>query len=372
MNQIRFKTGEFQEFTATRSFELSNFGVKVMKGREIEFDGSLVKYDGAQYQFPQFRSAVAAGWVVPTSEYDENNPVYQAPASANIKMRPTKDTDKSDGKTAATTIEADERIVMSSAKHAADTRQQNRPASAGTRLAGNAGVAEAQDGVPVRTLKTAAKVKGSIAEVTAAVHASTSVQIDPGQGITEQQMLDRMSETDRQVYLAQKSSLKSRYVDDAASSTGVKVGEVKSAGVRQADGVKLTQTVGGGTEVSDGVGVEVATLRKDETSERVEDGITFKNTNGPRRNATPQHPTQVAATPVMMRDGTADVRLQIARAMCPEFPQSYDFAAPERKKLARLQADFEDRPDVLRAVFAAESDDFKQKLLSEFPQAFRG
>jgi hypothetical protein len=62
--------------------------------------------------------------------------------------------------------------------------------------------------------------------------------------------------------------------------------------------------------------------------------------------------------------------LKIAKALCPDFPDSYDFAAPTKKKLARLQADFEDRLDVLRAVFAAEGDDFKDQLVREFPQAF--
>lgn len=367
MNQIRFKTGEFQEYTATKTFELSTFGVKIQKGSEIEFDGSVVKYAGAQHQFPQFRSAVIAGWAVLSSEYDAANPLYNAPQSANIKMRPVSDADKSGGKTAATTIEADERIVMSSAQHAEATRTQNRP-NHSTRLAGNSGVAEAQDGVPVRSLKTAAKNKTSLADAGAAMRAADSVTIEPGQGITEQEMLEQMSATDRAVYLAQKSALKSRYVDDAAPSTGVKVGEVKSAGTKHADGMKLTQSVGGGTEISDGTGVAVATIRKDETATRVEDGITFKNTNGPKQHAAPMHPRTASET----MNGTVSARLQVARALCPEFPESYDFAASEKKKLARLQADFEDRPDVLRAVFAAESDDFKQKLVAEFPQAFQG
>jgi hypothetical protein len=38
--------------------------------------------------------------------------------------------------------------------------------------------------------------------------------------------------------------------------------------------------------------------------------------------------------------------------------------------MARLQADYENRPDVLRAVFAAEGDEMKSILMQEFPQAF--
>jgi hypothetical protein len=62
----------------------------------------------------------------------------------------------------------------------------------------------------------------------------------------------------------------------------------------------------------------------------------------------------------------------VAKAMCADFPPNYDFAAPAKKRVARLQADFEDRPDVIRAAFAAENDEVKQLLVNEFPQAFNG
>jgi len=94
------------------------------------------------------------------------------------------------------------------------------------------------------------------------------------------------------------------------------------------------------------------------------------NTNGPSNKEQPSPRSADAQKPVMLKDGTADFRLKVARQLCPDFPTNYDFAQNQRKKLARLQADYEDRPDVIRAVFAAESDDFKSLLLNEFPQAF--
>ena len=61
----------------------------------------------------------------------------------------------------------------------------------------------------------------------------------------------------------------------------------------------------------------------------------------------------------------------IAKAVCADFPDNYDFAVPVKKRMARLQADYENRPDVLRAVFAAEGDEMKSILMQEFPQASR-
>jgi peptidyl-tRNA hydrolase len=360
MEQIRYAAGTFLEFTATRTFDLSTLNVKVQKGTPVEFDGSTVKYAGASYQLPQLRSAVSAGWLVPTAEYDEANPTYGAPASANMKMRPTTDQKRTAAQTVATTVvEADERTVMSSKTHAAATRDQNR----GTvrKVAASTGGAELQEGVPVRALKTSAKAPR--AELSsAAIQDANNVQIDPGKGISEEEMLARMTPEDQAIYLAKKESLRSRYVDTAPTVVQV----VKTAGTKEAEGMKLTQQVGGGVEIADMSG----STGQPKVSTRVEDGITFKNTNGPERNK--PEPSPRATQPVMVLDGTAEVRLQIARTLCPEFPQTYDFAAPARNKLARLLADFEDRPDVIRAVFAAESDDFKAKLVAEFPQVFQG
>jgi hypothetical protein len=70
------------------------------------------------------------------------------------------------------------------------------------------------------------------------------------------------------------------------------------------------------------------------------------------------------------KDGTADVRRKIAKALCADFPELYDFGDHWKRRLARIQLDYADRPDVIRAIFAAESDDFKTVLLSEFPEAF--
>jgi hypothetical protein len=375
MDQIKFKTGVFQTFTATRSFALGTLNITVAVGAELEFDGTTLDYSGTRHTFPQLRGAVTAGWLVPNQEYEEGNPAYGKPVSAGIKMRPPTDSSGTAKASAAVTLETDERIVMSSAEHAATTRDQNRQS---TRKVASVGGAESQDGVEVRTLKTAA---GNRAKTTRTVLTAESagaalreaenvqIQIKPGKGQSSEEMLERMTDAEKEVYLASKASIKARYVDSEPTSTVVAT--VKTAKTKEAEGMRLTQSVGGGTEIEDlGSGQGLA---KAKSSTVVEDGIVFKNTNGPEKLKPQDHPRSAESQkPIMLKDGTVDARLQVAKAICPEFPTSYDFAAPERKKLARLQADFEDRPDVLRAVFAAESDSFKAKLIAEFPQAFQG
>jgi hypothetical protein len=363
--EIKYKMGELQTFTATRSFALGAFNVTVAKGAEIEFDGSSAQYAGMTYTFPALRGAVKAGWLVLATDYNEGDASYGVPVSAGIKMHSPVGGNEPPKLVPAVTTEADERIVMSSADHATTTREQNKT---GRRAV--VGGAEDQDGVEVRTLKTAAgnRAKNTRTVLTAesagtALREAENVQIVAGRGQSEAEMLERMSAPDREVYLAEKASIKQRYVDSPEV-----VNTVKTAAVSNPEGMKLTQTVGGGIETADPTGMG----GKAKASTRVEDGITFKNTNGPEKKEQPHPRSAEANQPVMMKDGTADARRQIAKAICPEFPSSYDFAAPERKKLARLQADFEDNAPVIRAVFAAESDTFKARILEEFPQAFRG
>ncbi len=368
MEQIKYKSGEFRTFTATRSFELGAFNIRVAKGGEVEFDGSIVRYGGMTYTFPQLRGAYSSGWMVLADEYNENDPSYGRPVPANMQMRPAVDNGKPQPKTIAITTETDERVVLNTAEHAANTRAQNKQ---GARTASTA--VESQDGVPVRTLKTLAGSKAMDARTVLtsesageALRAAENVRIDPGKGVTQDEMLERMPEADREVYLAEKASLRSRYVDtDAPAPETVAV--VKTAKTKAAEGMTLTQSVGGGVEVADFAGTSKG---KAKASTLTEDGITFKNTNGPEQLKPQVHPRSMQASVGM--DGMADARLRVAKALCPEFPDTYNFSAPPKKKLARLQADFEDRPDVLRAVFAAESDEFKVLLVEEFPQAFQG
>jgi hypothetical protein len=110
---------------------------------------------------------------------------------------------------------------------------------------------------------------------------------------------------------------------------------------------------------------------KPQIQEFEEDGVKFTTTNGPKRRDQPHPRSAEAQQPVMLRDGTAEVRRQVAQQLCPDFPANYDFAASPKKKLARLQADYEDRPDVLKAVFAAETDAFKALLVQEFADQLR-
>jgi len=363
MDEIKFKTGVFQTFVATRSFALGALNITVAIGGEVEFDGTTVDYAGTRYTFPQLRGATKAGWLVLASEYKEGSSEYGRSVSANIKVKPLLGSTKAFEGLA---IEADERIVGNSKEHTASVKDQNKASKTNKVSSANQGIVQEdpQEGVPVRTLKTSAKSKASLTANSAGslIRSAENVQIKAGQGVTEEEALKNMSDEDRETYLAEKDALRSRHIGTQSPQV---VGQVKTAKTKETEGIKLTQQVGGGIEIADMAGMG----GKAKQSTIVEDGITFKNTNGPERLQPEDHPRS-PRQPVMLKDGTADARILIARTICPEFPSNYDFAASSKKKLARLQADFEGRPDVLKAVFVAESDEMKAKLVTEFPAIF--
>jgi len=362
MEQIRFKSGTMLTFRATRSFALGGFGVQIANGEELLFDGSSVDYAGTHYSFPNLRGAITAGWIVLDDQYDETAPHSGKPVSANIQVRhPTEGGNPlaPDKKMSISTTESDERVVGNATTHAAATKASNVRTS-------SIGGIEAQDGVPVRTLKSPAVSKTSMTDVGAAIDAANKVQIDAGESVnTEESMLAAMSEEDREMYIAQKASRRQAYVEDPAEADRQVIAKIAAAKkTTTSEGITATSKVGGGVATAD----PVDPGDKAEETVHTEDGITMRNTNGPK-NGDPQAARQ-AQTVEEFDEDTIDARRMIARQMCSDFPSSYDFKAPARKKLARLLADFEDRPDVILAVFAAESDAFKRTLRQEFPAAF--
>jgi hypothetical protein len=386
-DQIAYKQGDKKHFVAARTFALGSTGMTVPKGADIMFDGTTVEFGGTTFSHPQFRGAVRAGWATLAENYDPDDRSAERPIAANIQVRhptqggnPMTGGNRNASAMTPTVTEDDEREVSNVSAHRQATADRNRNHRHGEHIEARPGTSvELQDGVPVRKLKTAAgeKAKQARTVITAETagsrirEAESPAPIDAGRGMTEEEMLERMAPAQREAYLSEKSALKSRYVDvDTDAQRPVVATLNKSKSSQTTEGVTAKVTTGGGTETWDGAGTGDGGATKVTTT--TVDGIKMTNTNGPSNREQPSPRSAEAQKPVMLKDGSADVRLMVAKQLCPDFPSNYDFAANQRKKLARLQADYEDRPDVIRAIFAAESDDFKSVLIREFPQAFGG
>lgn len=405
--QIRFKAGEPQTFMTTRPFALGNTGITVPRGTEILFDGTKAIVDGSEYILPQLRGALKAGWLVLAEAYDESAVVERV--RANIQVRhPTNGGNPMNRQSMPTSVSEEERDVGSIRAHADATRTANTGYVRGqTRV--NSGqpvmtqkgmmVVESQEGTVVDrpALKTAnlatsiggrTRMTGTNVDMTSQVESDLSkIRIQPVQGVSRDELIDRMGDEERETYLAEIESRKAAYVDTPVAAK--KVSDERKVVGRVASTKKSQSSEGITAKVSTGSGVETVDMAgmgsgKVDVREFEQEGIKFASTNGPKRDlGTSDHPRQSPGGPVVATASAPrgnppsvsidiEVRRKIAKAICPEFPDNYRFDLPARKKLARLRADYEDQAEILRAAFHAEDDEMKALLAAEFPQALAG
>lgn len=368
-----------KRYVVTKSFSVGGTGgnngndLSLQLGQEIGYDGKgTIEVDGEVYRTSRFRGALSQGWVVEGDQFDAGNYGSNVPVRAPMKIRSAEGGNPMDYRQEDrrdirhTAVENEDREVRKVASHAQATRDWNNGRGQ-TRGSAMPISVEEQGGTVVHEgFQTAPKTFNNIEHgIGPALSRAAAVKIKPGQGISREEMMARMPEQDREQYLAEIDALRSAYVEEPRV-----VNRVATKKKQHTEGFDIELTVGGGTETVDlGGQGGPGTV----TTEIIE-GFKVTNLNGPKRanrvdppaKATPARlvPTQKAVM------SGIDVRRKVAKAMCPDFPDMYDFEAPEKKKLARITADFEDRPDVIQAIYAAEGDSMKSLLVENFPEAF--
>lgn len=378
-NVVDLTPGQPTEFTATTSFQLpappGGVAPSFSAGHTMHFDGQNLSFGGNPARpLPQFLGAIKAEWVVTSGDYLGH---ATAPRSAGIAVRPAEGGNPMDHKpkVMVATAQAEEQEVGNIARHAAQVQENNQGNyrrqtynDRGTQVV----QAEDQEGIPVRQLSNPDGRKNPVdmsKQGSEAIRQAESVRVQPGQGRSREQVMAAMSPEQRAAYENEIQVRKAMHgqlndmVAVAPDNQGQVVANLQpSSGVQEKEGIKTQLHVGGGTDTYDAGG----TGGEPEMSTVVVDGIKMTNTNGPRKgqSVAPLNRTDSAET---------DPRRIIAKSICEDFPDNYDFDSSPRKKIARLQADYEDRPDVIRAVAAAETDsDVRARLVEEFPDAFGG
>lgn len=361
-DQIKYTPNKFEFYTSTRSFSLGTTGVSIPEGVEVQFDGTTLIFNEERMAMPTLRGAIRQKWLVPTGTYRAGQP-QAAPISANIGLRPAVTNEQSlttpPVRTAAVTVQSDERVVLTRAGRVENANQQRIAAarSQGYEI-------EEQDARPVaRAFQTSAKTSTDMSRAGEAISRAEKVAIKPGEGLSEGEYLARLSPEEAANYLAEKERLKAaKGVTSPATPTVVR--KVAASTPTSSEGISATVMTGGGVETFMPSGGDVKPILSSSTAE----GISFSNTNGP---GTVRAAQPASAVPTG-KDLTEDARRLVAKAMCVDFPDNYSFDDHWKRRIARIQLDYVDRPDVIRAIFAAETDDFKRMLLAEFPEAFQG
>jgi hypothetical protein len=360
--EIKFVTGQFEDLVATKSFQFGETNVSISKDTEVLFDGTMAEIAGVRTPMPRLRGAVKQGWLVRKADYEDY--ANRRSAQANIMIRPAINTSQSltqpPTKSMMTTVQSDERVVMGHKDRGVVAQQRAMQVRTG-------GVVESQDGVPVRSLKTPAKMYTQVTDdsVGSAIRAADQVKIDPGEGVSEDDFLSRLSPEEAEEYHAKKEEKKwsgkkglaaSAQVDNRVVAT---IPKISHSQTREGVSTSPVTVTAGSTPVADLSG----STKKAVESVVYSEGIPFRTTNGPKSDTAPSTVTKAVSL---------DARLKIAKALCSDFPSDYSFDDHWKRRLARIQLQYIDRPDIIRAIFSAETDDFRNKLVEEFPEAFQG
>lgn len=323
-------------YTATRKFSVAGLDSPIQPGTVIEFDGMNAKIDGEAQTLPTLRGAIKAKWLVLSDDVVEGAVVVAPKANMQFRAaqqpREGQPSQAAPKRSAYPVITSDERVVHSKSASSVSDNQ------------GTYGTVA--DGVQVsRTFKTPSKLdktdmtSSAVSDIN---QATKNLVIDPGQGRSQEELLAQMTEGDREEYLAKKAAIRERY--EAAAH-----GPVKAPKRAPTPGVTVTSS-GGGIGFSETHGVVVGSVASTEN---------------------PSEPLMSReASSGFVKDGTADTRKRVAKALCSDFPDNYNFDDHWKRRMAHIQFMFAERPDIIRAIFAAESDEFKRALMSEFPNAF--
>lgn len=422
--QIRFTPGKMERFISTKAFTLGGTNYSVYDGMEILFDGINVELNGSRFMLPTLRGAIRMGWLVPADEYNPDAAPVANP-SANIGVRAANDLGQNPlsppKKSAIVTVESDERVVMSSSARTQQAKQRTAEVRQSTGRAGafvargssSDLVGGAEFGVELeRQFKTSAKTASQVTPNTVgtAIRDAELVKIQAGEGISEEELLSKMTNEEQATYKAEKEARKSDiqsrtpgYVPPPVVTTNLAsmnqlgmhsqaqpkarvmtaaatpvVGSVAPTQARVQEGISVGLTSGGGVETFDASGLTGQAVE----SVVEQEGITFRNTNGPKKGSGPQPASALETTVSMLsgddpksridNDGTADYRRMVAKGLCKDFPDDYSFSDHWKRRIAMIRLNYENRPDIIRAIFAAESDEFKKLLIEEFPEAFPG
>lgn len=364
--------GNFKSFISTRTFALGSTGISVPEGVELQFDGTTVILNGQEINLPTLRGAVRLGWLVPKENYETS--AFQPPPRANMTLHPAVDDGQNKAQKVSVSVDSDERVVMSQSTRTAQVKQ------AAANRGGYTVEVEDQHAVPLsRTFSTKAVETTNMTNVSAAMQAASAVRVRPGQGVSEADYLSRLGPQQKAEYLAMKEMSRTSRGVEVPGEAKV-VGHIKSSGLVTKEGVTSQVTTGGGIETYVSAPSTAPAVQTVTSSE----GVKFTNTNGhqdsyPVVRAEDEDPVstvgqvkretvQDAKDPVP--DLTEEVRRKIAKALCPTFPDGYAFGDHWKRRLARIQLDYAEDHSVIRAIFAAETDDFKKVLIQEFPAAF--
>lgn len=332
---IKWQRGKYLKFFAKMKIRIGgkdNTVDKIEQGDEFEYDGSILKYAGAEVSSTGLRGAIDGGWA--SLKEDDEDPVEAFVPSRNIAKATTVNRDLSRVQRGGVTMDTDsldEETVLE-----VSDRGKMEKASGGNspkvltksdnRRGMSMGVSEAdsQEGVTIGRVRSSAKV---IADVAANPGLASSIE-NRGLG---------------KPILAKGKTVQTEGITMKVSVSDMDRGQV----------------VGGEDD-----GTVVGKVRH--TKKASTEGIEVKDTSNIRAGSIADEASKPRKVKI---DTKVSPKIRMARRIDPNFPVDWSFKGRLSDRLAAAKS-HGITPEFLEALYAAEGDQFRKLLEKTFPKQF--
>lgn len=318
---VKWKRGEFKTFYAYMKVRIGGKDLPVdaiHQGDTFEYDGTMLRYAGAEFPQPGLRGAVKQNWAGLTS--DQTDAIRQDITPRQVAKSQTINRDlsrvqRAGGEAMETDSLDEETVLQVSDRGKIEQKEQPRVMVASNNRRIQMSAEDSQDGVTVGRVRSPARVKADV--------------LDPR---------------------------------NASLTKDIENRGVGKPELFQKEGVTVSTNVGkvsGPVVIDEDQGVTVGRVRH--TDNTSTEGVSVKDTSGSAKGKKMAKKSSVKMSP----------KLRVAMKVFPAFPQDWNFYATKEEKLARIEEN-SDNPDFLDAVYASESASIKKVLVSNYPNHFAG
>lgn len=326
MTDIKWQRGNFQKFQAKMKIRIGGANaVDIYEGDEFEFDGTILKYAGAEINTPQTRGAFKNGWFTTVGGRTGSSGLQSVQPNRNVASAQSVNRDLNNvQRTSGKKIEIgslDEQTVLDVSDRRGASPNAKPNVLQGRRFA----VQEeaSSEGVVIGQVRSPARVK---------VDDTTKV-------------------SDQQIQAIEERTLGKPIFNENARRNV------------QREGVSIKMNVGG-VDTSAVVGdeddgVEVARVRSSRSIRG--EGVTVEDTSDIRSRK------KAAAAPSPKLDSKLPPKVRIARAIDPSFPESWSFTGKLAERLAAVKAHGANKR-FINALYAAEGDQMRKALEKAYPK----
>ncbi len=358
-----WRRGEFHKFYSKMKIRVGGHNgsqpVEILKGDEFEYDGSICKYAGAEFQQPNLRAAIRDGWA--TMDEDSGG-VSPAPfvSGRDVAVSQSKNTDLSRvqrrprAPLSSDSLDEETVLEVSDRRNAMNPRtgQGHLGQSDNRRTASERGV---QPSVDDRMAVSASEVDDQDGIEISKIRTPTSLKVD---------ILARPNAA-RDIELSM----------DHEKGVGRFAGERRARpNVIQQEGITITTSnrmdrSSHVVEADETEGRHVGNVRHSTSAKRHVEGMTIEDTSSRRAPKAAAPKAAAAPVPRPHVPDDASPKLKVAIRLCPKFPADWNFFAKPQDKLSRIKK-LGATSDLLDALYSVESPAMRKMLETKYKSHF--